>query len=174
MRKAWVDVAGGIYNSRPASITVQLQRRYHANGTWENVEGQTLELKPDQWQGSFTGLLSGDRSGIIQYRAVETSAPEGYTQSGEPALGTDESGQTCVITNTLTDTTQLTVNKVWEDENNAYHKRPQAVTLQLQQRTGENAWRNVGATVAIGPDNWMHTYAGLPAKNAGGVALPAR
>lgn len=93
--KQWT---GDTDNTRPTSITLQLQRKAGENGTWENVEGKTITLNSsdsNSWNQStwksdnkkFTDLpaktitVNADGSyteTVYSYRLIET----GYTLDG--------------------------------------------------------------------------------------------
>ena len=79
--------------------------------------------------------------------------PDGYTESGE---GTEENGYT--ITNSYTpDTTQITVTKQWEDNNNQDGKRPTSVEVELYKNG-----RATGDKKTLTENNWTATFTNLP------------
>ena len=63
--------------------------------------------------------------------------------------------------------TQLTVNKVWEDQNNRFNTRPENIAVQLQ-ANGEN----VGAATILSEDNnWSYNFTRLLAYDENGEAI---
>ena len=105
--------------SIPDSIVFVLYRNNFATNT-------TLTLtKSTGWSGSFTGLPKYDSNGdIIQYTVKEQDSV-GYAYD---ISGTMDSGYN--VTNYY-GATQVTVNKVWDDNNNAEKKRPANITIKL-------------------------------------------
>ena len=114
-RKVWVDDATHADDTRPESITVQLQSR-KGTGDWTDVAGKTATLTGDETSFSFTNLPKYDDRTELDYRVIETNVPEGYVATG----GTVDDEY--VITNTITEKreaekpTSLTVRKVSADE----------------------------------------------------------
>ncbi|MFR7388404.1 MAG: Cna B-type domain-containing protein [Blautia faecis] len=64
----------------------------------------------------------------IEYTVDEVSVPAGYTKT----VSTNEAKTEYVITNThVTETTEATVKKVWNDSNDQDGKRPAELTVNL-------------------------------------------
>ena len=121
VNKVWVD-NDDLHGMRPERIEVQLQ----ANG--EPVEDEpviTLDEEND-WESEFTELPKYDEDGEeIEYTAIEVLVPVGYTESYRTVDGVT------TITNTLI-VTELTVNKVWVDNDDLHGMRPESIEVQLQ------------------------------------------
>ena len=102
---------------RPASVTVYL----YANG--KKVEGKELILnQANGWAGSFTGLDKFAGGEEIRYTVAEAAVAEGYK-------ATVNGG---VITNTHTpEKTEVTVTKIWNDDNNREGIRTESVSVAL-------------------------------------------
>ena len=60
-----------------------------------------------------------------------------------------------------TETVSYTVNKVWQDNDNASGKRPEQIYVRLLQNG--NPYLGPDATVALQPGNWSYTWKSLPA-----------
>lgn len=203
VRKNWMD-GGDKYNLRPTEITVQLQRRkaVDADTAWQNYhESVTLSSKnaipnTNSWQYTFENLPLQDVNGnTYEYRCIETeiggiplkpdNTAGSYTCAYETKTRADGSTYT-VIENTL-DSTSLVVTKKWvNDQDNAYHTRPDHLEFVLQKRGKDNndtleSWETVKKadgspyTFTITPDasgNWTKTLTDLPVaeviKNADG------
>ena len=150
---------------RPTSITVQLL----ADG--DPVEKATITPDEDgNWTHTFDELpVYKDHGQKIVYTVQETQVEEYDKPSIE---GDAEKGFT--ITNSRTpDTTQVTVTKKWNDDNDRDGKRPDEITVQLQKKVGDD-WVDVpDQTATITPDkdgNWTHTFENLP-KNENGQPI---
>ena len=139
--KIWDDGknADGV---RPASIEVRLIKDGSA------VRRVTLSAA-NGWKHTFTGL---DETGTY---SVEEAAVSGYTASYKAVDGG------FVITNyhepeSTEEHMEITVRKVWADNENAAGRRPGSVTVQLVQNG------TVAQTAVLSPDNdWTSTFTGL-------------
>ena len=134
---------------RPESITVNLL----ADG--EIV--QTVTVKPDtdgNWAYRFTDLVKSKKGVEIVYTVTEEPVPEyettvdGYTITNkhEPEM------------------VEISVQKVWIDENNGNKTRPDSITIHLLADGKEIE------TVKITPDDkgdWSYRFAELPAYRDG-------
>ena len=154
-KKIWDDQADK-YGLRPESITLQLQR----NG--ENF-GDPVTVTPDadgNWHYTWENLPKVDAEGEEYiYTVVETPVPH-YQ---DPTYSDD--GLT--VTNSL-DVTDVTVRKIWDDQEDKYGLRPESITLQLMQNGVP-----FGAPVTVTPDedgNWHYTWTDLPKVDAEGEA----
>ena len=158
---------------RPDSIQVQLYRQ--VNGGDINKEGEAVTLYAvdtadnKAWTYTWSGLPKYGRVGgmetndgtsyVIQYsvKEVEPGNGSGYNT----AINGNE------ITNTLR-TTQLTVTKEWEDQNNYYGMRPQTITIQLQRSIDGKTWTDVAGVsqeLDIQDSSQTYTFIGLPIRN---------
>ncbi len=162
---------------RPESITVQLL----ADGT----EYDTLTLdEANNWSGSFTNLpvyqsdANGEDTDVeIVYTLEEISISEdgyhsdyeegrysttyeGIAEDGSLIYDEDANAYVVTITNTYTpETTRISGQKVWEDEENQYNRRPTSITVNLL----ANGIKIDELTVtADGSGNWNWTFTDLP------------
>ena len=121
---------------RPSSITVTLSN------------GQTVTLNADNsWSAEVTGLPRYDKGKEIAYTWTEAKV-NGYTSAQ-----VTENGVTTLTNVHTPETTQVTVKKVWQDENNVDGIRPSFITVTLSN----------GAVVTLNDDNaWTATVSGLP------------
>ena len=114
--------------TRPEMIEVALYR-----GTSEDKiqVGETLTLSEDNgWQGKWKDLPAKENGEEIVYFVEETSTlAEGYSVS----YRSDEKDPTkLIVTNSKgIELTDITAQKIWNDEENQDGKRPSSVTLQL-------------------------------------------
>ena len=151
--KTWVDTAEQ-QDKRPSEVTVVLK-----GGEIE----RTYNLKEaEDWKYTFTGLPKYDNeANEINYTVEEVTTNEFYTNTS--VSGDMTSGYT--ITNTFTrpeDTVNVTVNKVWSDNNNEAQKRPTSVTLKLE-GNGVTKTQEVTESNAVNGDTnkWSYTFTGL-------------
>ena len=120
--KIWND-SNNSDGIRPASLTVTL----YADG--KNT-GKTLVLnEANNWQGSFDALPAAENNTAIDYKVYEDEVP-GYT--AQASVSEASKGITVTLTNThIVETVSIPVQKVWQDNNNAYGRRPNSVTVYL-------------------------------------------
>ena len=142
VNKVWDD-NDNEYGLRPDSIEVTL--------TGTNGYSDTKTVTADEsgnWSHTWTGLYTKDING----NTISYSVSEGTVAN----YSTSVNGYT--ITNKL-ETTEITVNKVWNDANNQDGIRPESIQVQLK-----NGETNVGDPVTLNAENqWKHTWSGLTA-----------
>ena len=148
VNKTWVD-ANNKDGKRPESITAKLM-----NGSTE-VATATISAT-NNWSYTFTNLPKYDlvSEEEIAYTVQEINAPAGYSS--------EVNGYT--ITNT--ELTEITVNKVWVDGNNADNLRPESINAKLMNGSTEVATATIKAT-----DNWTYTFTNLPKYNTNGSEI---
>ncbi|MBR2702536.1 MAG: Cna B-type domain-containing protein, partial [Erysipelotrichaceae bacterium] len=145
--KIWDD-ANNQDGIRPASLEVTLS----------NGDKVTLN-EGNKWTATISNLPKYDSTGAeITYSWTEGTLPEGYTFNGSSKNGT-----ITTITNThITDTTERTVVKVWDDNDDQDGIRPEELTVKLM--NGQTTVRTVILTEAdVDEDgNWTKTVDKLP------------
>ncbi len=154
VRKVWTD-SDNQDGIRPASVTVQL----YADGT---ASGAPVDLNAaNNWSHTWTKLAKKANKTDIEYTVDEVSVPEGYTKT----VSANEAKTEYVITNThVTETTEATVKKVWNDSNDQDGKRPAKLTVNLMNGN------TVVSTVTLSEENgWEATVSNLPRKENGTV-----
>ena len=125
VNKVWSD-----YNNndgiRPNSITVRLIA--------DNVEIDTFVISEENnWTYSFIDLPKyRDEGTLITYEIVEDEV-NGYTSTIESSVDVNNPNNTIVIVTNTHEKEQslITINKIWEDYNNKYGKRPESITIYL-------------------------------------------
>ena len=126
-----------------------------ANGT--NKETITLK-EGNRWKHTFTNLPVYEGGTKIEYDVLEISETEGYTSE---KTGDATSGFT--ITNTHEpEKTEISVTKVWNDNNNQDGLRPTEITVGLI-ADGTN---KESITLKEG-NQWKHIFKNLPVYEAG-------
>jgi fimbrial isopeptide formation D2 family protein len=138
VQKIWVDDNDNADGNRPESITVRL----YAGGQEIKVVKLTAS---NGWKYHFGELPKFVNGKPIHY-SVKEDPVEGYS--------TEIDGFT-IYNKYQPEMTQVTVRKIWNDENNKDQKRPTSIWMKL----------NNGMTVILNEGNgWTATIAGLPAK----------
>ena len=142
--KVWDDNQNKA-GKRPTSLTIILKREI--GDTYVEVTRQTINgtdnkgSNINEWQYTFTNIPKYDENNNeINYK-VEEIVPDFYTSKVETVENTTSNNDSIEfkITNTFevpTDTINIEVTKIWNDNNNRAGKRPQSTTLVL---TGKNA-----------------------------------
>ena len=154
VRKVWTD-SDNQDGIRPASVTVQL----YADG---KASGAPVDLNAaNNWSHTWSGLAKKANKTDIKYTVDEVSVPADYTKT----VSTNEAKTEYVITNThVTETTEATVKKVWNDSNDQDGKRPAKLTVNLMNGN------TVVSTVTLSEENgWEATVSNLPKKENGTV-----
>ncbi len=120
----------------------------YANGI---AVGEEVILNQTQTEYTWSNLVKYEKGELIDYTVDETTVPAGYTKSID---GT-------VITNTHKPAvTQVSVTKVWEDENNSANIRPAQITVRLYANGTQVRTANLDAS-----NNWSFTFTELAVKN---------
>ena len=154
VKKVWND-SNNQDGIRPDSVTVQL----YADG---KASGAPVDLNAaNNWSHTWSGLAKKANKTDIKYTVDEVSVPEGYTKT----VSANEAKTEYVITNThVTETTEATVKKVWNDSNDQDGKRPAELTVNLMNGN------TVVSTVTLSEENgWEATVSNLPKKENGTV-----
>lgn len=117
----------------------------------------TTAITPDangNWKWAFEGMPKNDSNGKPIVYTMAEKPVDGYTStvSGDAKRG-------FTITNTRSQsTTDITVNKVWNDDDDTAQLRPDAIRVQLY-ANGRQVGRSVRLTAKGG---WVHTWTALP------------
>jgi|GEM_PF-4646948 len=149
--KAWDDAND--QDGLRTSVKVQL----YENGT---AKGSAVTLtKKNNWTYTWTGLNVNENGAEITYTLEELTEADGYTSDID---GDQYEGFT--ITNTHTpETTDISVEKVWDDFNDKYELRTKSVKVQLYANGTK-----YGAAVALSDDNdWYYTWEDLAVNKSG-------
>lgn len=142
--KTWLDDGEG---DRPTSITIKL----YANGTFKDSKVVTAA---EDWKWSFTNLDKYANGSEITY-TIEEEAVANYSSeiNGYDVTNTHTPGET-----------SITVQKVWNDNNDQDGKRPDSIKVQLY-ANGDASGEPV--TLSGAGNTWTHTWTGLPARENG-------
>ena len=145
VRKVWDD-SDNRDESRPQTIEAEL----YADG---EATGKTCELSEENdWLYTWNELPLRKSGRDIVYTVKETEVPEGYEVSCE------EAEETTIIKNTHEpEITEITVTKVWEDEDDREQIRPESIEVVLL-RNGEQDREPV---VLNEENGWTYTWTDL-------------
>ena len=150
--KKWVDTEAQSKH-RPESITLQVKNGDTVVQSHEVTVANAIDNAT--WIYTFTELDKYDENGNeINYTAGEIMDSKFYTRT--------DNGTSKTVTNTFTrptDKTELTVTKVWEDNNNSYGARPSSIKVQVK-----NGGAVVAETILSGSatqNNWSYTFTSL-------------
>ena len=150
VKKVWDDE--GNQNARPASVTFRL----YANG----AERRTFTRNLSDWDGTVSARGYKYENGReIEYTLTE-DAVDGYTTAVAREKSND--GTTFTVTNTHAPTrTQVSVHKVWDDDNNRDGVRPESVTVKLL----ANGTETGGPLTLDASNGWGGTFGDLRVKD---------
>ena len=158
VKKTWKDQDNS-YGLRPANVTIHFYQTDSYGNKREVGDARTLS-DANGWEDRFTALPVYDKQGdMFSYSVTEDTVP-GYVSNIEQYSLTNYS-----LTNVL-ETRDITVTKVWNDQNNKYGTRPGQITVQLL-RNG-NAFKD--PVVLSADQGWSYTYQDLPVRDADGNA----
>ncbi|WP_462421871.1 Cna B-type domain-containing protein [Salinicoccus sp. Marseille-QA3877] len=144
--KTWDD-ANNQDGTRSDSIDVQL--------TADDEEiGDPVTLSDDNnWTNTWSELDEMAEGQAIDYSVIELDVPESYDVEIN-----DEDHGNIIITNSYTpETTEASVSKVWDDNDNQDGNRPNNVTVNLL-----NDSEIVTEAVLNEDNDWQHTFTDLP------------
>ena len=120
--------------------------------------GDTITLnEANNWEGSIKGLIKNANGKEIEYSWTEASV-EGYKLTNVSV-----NDYITIFTNTHTpEVTNVIVNKVWADDNNASGKRPESITITLI--ANDKEIKTIDLTSA---SEWKHIFNDLPVYSNG-------
>ena len=160
--KKWVDNETQS-SRRPQSVVIQLKNGNEVVASQE-ISEMNNKVDDNTWQYTFSDLAKYDQyNNIINYTVDETEK-----ESGDLKFYTKSINGT-TITNTFTkpqDTIEITVNKEWEDLQDIYGKRPDAVTIQVK-----NGSQVLDQETITEKDNWQARFTGLPKYDENGQEI---
>lgn len=144
--KVWKD-NNNQYGTRPTSITIKL-----LSG---NTVLETKTITPDaagNWSWSFTNYPN-QTGYTIEEKSIENyaQAVNGYN-----------------VTNTLTDTTEISVTKKWKDNSNKYYTRPNEITVNLFRNGTVLKSEKLTDVNKIDENTWKYTFTELEKYDSNG------
>ncbi|MCR4797993.1 MAG: Cna B-type domain-containing protein, partial [Lachnospiraceae bacterium] len=127
-------------------------------------------LETDASGNPFVPLGYSLTSATSDYVNTNNGSEDGYSFTFDPANNTYETA----IHNTLI-TKDITVEKVWADQNDLWGIRPGYITLNVTGAEVSLSNQSEGITAVVSADRntWTYTFTGLPKYAYGAVADPA-
>ena len=167
--KSWKDNSNA-YGTRPDGITLALYRKA-GTGAEEVVNGADGKpLQPtwvksgNTWTYTYTHLPEADDQGAVYtYRVeeIQTTGPAGGDQYTVTQNGMN-------LTNTLTGTVNLQVEKLWQDNDNALGLRPDEIIVELCVNGSPDPTRTLTLTAA---NDWKGSFDGLAKYDSNGALI---
>lgn len=167
--KSWEDNSDA-YGTRPDGITLALYRKA-GTGTEEVVNGADGKpLQPtwvksgNTWTYTYTHLPQANAQGeTYTYRVeeIQTTGPAGGDQYTATQNGMN-------LTNTLTGTVNLQVEKLWQDNDNALGLRPEEIIVELCVNGSPDPTRTLTLTAA---NDWKGSFDGLAKYDSNGALI---
>ena len=167
--KSWKDNSDA-YGTRPDGITLTLYRKA-GTGAEEVVNGADGKpLQPtwvksgDTWTFIYNHLPQANAQGeAYTYRVeeIQTTGPAGGDQYTATQNGMN-------LTNTLTGTANLQVEKLWQDNDNALGLRPDKIIVELCVNGSPDPARTLTLTAA---NDWKGSFDGLSKYDSNGALI---
>ena len=133
--KIWDD---GESPYRPSFAKLQLMYKENGEGEY-SAYNEPVTVTAPSWEYTWAGL---PKDGYT-YKVIEVNVHAGYTPSNvEEGVGQMSDGVYSVeITNVLTESTEVNLQKIWDDAENLVYSRPENIAFQLLYRVvGESEW----------------------------------
>ncbi|MCF3943516.1 Cna B-type domain-containing protein [Oceanobacillus alkalisoli] len=143
--KSWDDD-----NNRDGNRPTEIQLQLLANG---EPHGDSVTVDQSDWTYTWSNLPANKNGEPIEYTVEEVDVPEGYTES----VNDNDHGNIIITNSYEPETTEIAVNKEWDDADNQDGNRPSGVTVNLL-GNGEV----VKTTVLDEENEWNHTFTNLP------------
>lgn len=143
---------------RPESINVQLL----ANG---EEKGEQVTLNDENsWKYTWTELFKKENEKDINYTVKEIAVDKYETTI------TGDYKDKITITNThIPETTSLTGNKKWEDNDNQDGKRPDSIKIILNKQIENGEVQEAGNQIITAEDNWTYNFENIPVYESGKI-----
>lgn len=166
--KTWKDNSDA-YGTRPDGITLALYRKA-GTGAEEVVNGADGKpLQPtwvksgNTWTYTYTHLPEADDQGAVYTYRVEE---ESIVLEGSDQYTATQNGMN--LTNTLTGTVNLQVEKLWQDNDNALGLRPEEIIVELCVNGSPDPARTLTLTAA---NDWKGSFDGLAKYDSNGALI---
>lgn len=166
--KTWEDNSDA-YGTRPDGITLALYRKA-GTGAEEVVNGADGKpLQPtwvksgNTWTYTYTHLPQANAQGAVYTYRVEE---EPIVLEGSDQYTVTQNGMN--LTNTLTGTVNLQVEKLWQDNDNALGLRPDEIIVELCVNGSPDPTRALTLTAA---NDWKGSFDGLAKYDSNGALI---
>ena len=160
VNKTWLDSKG---NAETSISHNGVQAQLYANG---KASGDPVTLDAgNSWSHQWTDLPVNDESGeAIEYTVKELTQVAGYdsTVTGSAAAG-------FTIVNKHKPEVEISIAKVWDDNDNIDQVRPDSVTARVMRSIEGGTPEQVGDSITLNAANqWQASVKGLPTTDANG------
>lgn len=160
VNKTWLDSKG---NAETSISHNGVQAQLYANG---EASGDPVTLDAgNSWSHQWTDLPVNDESGkAIEYTVKELTQVAGYdsTVTGSAAAG-------FTIVNKHKPEVEISIAKVWDDNDNIDQVRPDSVTARVMRSIEGGTPEQVGDSITLNAANrWQASVKGLPTTDANG------
>lgn len=160
VNKTWLDSKG---NAETSVSHNGVQAQLYANG---EASGDPVTLDAgNSWSHQWTDLPVNDESGkAIEYTVKELTQVAGYdsTVTGSAAAG-------FTIVNKHKPEVEISIAKVWDDNDNIDQVRPDSVTARVMRSIEGGTPEQVGDSITLNAANqWQASVKGLPTTDANG------
>lgn len=160
VNKTWLDSKG---NAETSVSHNGVQVQLYANN---EASGNPVELSADNsWSHKWDNLPVKDESGnVIEYKVKELTQVAGYdsTVTGSAAGG-------FTIVNKHKPEVEISIAKVWDDNDNIDQVRPDSVTARVMRSIEGGTPEQVGDSITLNAENrWQASVSGLPTTDANG------
>lgn len=179
--KIWKD-HGNAYGTRPQELKLKLWRSISPDEetSWRPVEDAVpvwTGTDTDTWIYVYSRLPAADDRGNLYTYRVEEEVPK--ASAGGDVYESDQDGWQ--LTNTLADTIDVPVTKIWRDHDNAAGDRPEEIEVilyangqELQRVTlkpEEGVLGRLADVIAGDVNTWSYTFTDLPEYDQDGVRI---
>ena len=165
VNKVWND--NNDQDGKRSDVVAKVTLKKTVDGTTSEVESVTVGAE-DDWSKTWTALPVYESGKPITYSVVETLVTaNGYTSDTTEAA-TVANGSSKTITNSFTpESTAITVNKVWNDNNDQDGKRSDVVAKVTLKKTVDGTTSDVESVTVGTEDDWSKTWTALPVYEGG-------
>ena len=134
----------------PESLIVTLKNNLNESDT----KSMTLN-KENHWTAEFKDLPVYGSNGNLYIYKVEEQQTSGYLQTDKTVVTGQDGNTTVSFINTPI--TGVTGQKIWEDDSDAWKRRPETITVNLYANGKKAATEKVSAN-----DSWHYSFTELP------------
>jgi hypothetical protein len=182
VNKVWQDAAGVFSTTnanefaKTAPVDVRLYYRLAETipSQWISADVTRQLTSENNWTGTFTNLPKQNSDGIaFEYTVREVKIggvdidenvfPLSYSSSVGVVNAMVNPAGGITVTNTLETRDNITINKIWDDNNNQDGRRPGSVTVYLIRDMDTPGERIISTPVVLNQsNNWSATFENLP------------
>lgn len=152
VQKSWLSS-----QDLPSSVTLELTKDGETIKTWEVTAENNWSLNISD----ITDYIDYNSSSTYALNEVATNQDELNGYYGQATFSKDSSDNIELIYRNSIETKTINAEKIWNDENNKYGKRPESITFILTGSDGSEYEAEVTSD-----SEWKYTFSGLPLKDS--------